>query len=111
MEEIIFLESHGFPIVSPTELENLLLEIPDVADAAVIGIPDALADEVPKAFIVKKPESGITDKEILKYVNARVVHYKKLAGGVVFVDIIPRNPSGKILRNELKVNECKYVKV
>ncbi|XP_045478743.1 probable 4-coumarate--CoA ligase 1 [Harmonia axyridis] len=96
--------------VSPTELENLLLEIPDVSDAAVVGVPDALADEVPRAFIVKKEGSELTDKDILKYVNARVVHYKKLAGGVVFIDVIPRNPSGKILRNELKLNECKYVK-
>ncbi|XP_044749927.1 4-coumarate--CoA ligase-like [Coccinella septempunctata] len=96
--------------VSPTELENLLLEIPDISDAAVVGIPDALADEIPRAFIVKKEGSELTDKDVLKYVNARVVHYKKLAGGVVFLDVIPRNPSGKILRNELKTNECKYVK-
>lgn len=91
-------------------MENLLLEIPDISDAAVVGVPDALADEVPKAFIVKKEGSELTDKDVLKYVNARVVHYKKLAGGVVFLDVIPRNPSGKILRNELKLNECKYVK-
>ncbi|KAK9876551.1 hypothetical protein WA026_013926 [Henosepilachna vigintioctopunctata] len=96
--------------VSPTELEHILLEIPEVVDAAVVGVPDALADEVPKAFIVKKAGSEITVESISKYVNERVVHYKKLAGGIVFLESIPRNPSGKILRNELKTNESKYVK-
>lgn len=89
--------------VSPTELENLLLEIPGVIDAAVVGIPDALSDEVPKAFVVKNPNANLTDMDVIKYVNSRVVHYKKLTGGVLFLESIPRNPSGKILRNQLKV--------
>ncbi|XP_044255600.1 probable 4-coumarate--CoA ligase 1 [Tribolium madens] len=90
--------------VSPTELENLLLEMPGVADCAVVGIPDALAGEVPRAFVVRQPGSSLSEDDILLYINPKVAHYKKIAGGVKFVDSIPRNPSGKILRNELKIN-------
>ncbi|CAH1370226.1 unnamed protein product [Tenebrio molitor] len=91
--------------VSPTELENLLLDLPGVADVAVAGIPDALAGEVPKAFIVRNPGSNLSEDDVLLYINPKVAHYKKIAGGVKFVESIPRNPSGKILRNELKINQ------
>jgi 4-coumarate--CoA ligase len=91
--------------VSPTELENLLLDLPGVADVAVAGIPDALAGEVPKAFIVRNPGSNLSEDDVLLYINPKVAHYKKIAGGVKFVECIPRNPSGKILRNELKINQ------
>ncbi|VVC32610.1 AMP-binding, conserved site,AMP-dependent synthetase/ligase,AMP-binding enzyme, C-terminal domain [Cinara cedri] len=89
--------------VSPTELENLISELKEVADVAVVGIPDVLSGEIPRAFVVKRPGSSIDEKTILNHVAKNVVAYKKLAGGVKFLDIIPRNPSGKILRNELKV--------
>ncbi|XP_018319915.1 probable 4-coumarate--CoA ligase 1 [Agrilus planipennis] len=89
--------------VSPTELENVILEIPGVLDVAVVGIPDALAGEVPRAFVVKKPNSHLKEQDVLEFVNSKVARYKKLAGGVKFLDTIPRNPSGKILRHELKI--------
>ena len=89
--------------MSPTELENLILEIPQVTDVAVVGIPDTLSGEIPRAYVVKKQEADISENDIVKYVNAKVAHYKKLSGGVKFVKIIPRNPNGKILRNELKL--------
>lgn len=89
--------------VSPTELENLILEIPEIADVAVVGVPDTLAGEVPRAFVVKKPNAEIAEEDIILYVNSKVTHYKKLAGGVKFIDVIPRNPNGKILRNELRI--------
>nr|CAH7746282.1 unnamed protein product [Callosobruchus chinensis] len=89
--------------VSPTELENLLMEIDGVSDAAVVGIPDALAGEVPRAFVVTKPGAEVTEEDIHRFINSKVTHYKKLVGGVRFIEAIPRNPSGKILRNELRV--------
>ncbi|XP_022913292.2 uncharacterized protein [Onthophagus taurus] len=89
--------------VSPTELENIILEMPAVADVAVVGVPDTLAGEVPRAFIVKKPKAALTEEDVLKYVNPKVVHYKKLSGGIRFLNMIPRNPNGKILRNELRL--------
>lgn len=89
--------------MSPTELENIILEIDGVADAAVVGIPDTLAGELPKAYVVKIPGVNINEEDIQRLVNQKVTHYKKLAGGVKFIESIPRNPSGKILRNELKL--------
>lgn len=89
--------------VSPTELENLILEIPGVADVAVVGIPDTLAGELPRAYVVKKLDSKCTEDVVLNHVNPKVAPYKKLNGGVRFIEAIPRNPSGKVMRNELKV--------
>ncbi|XP_012274751.1 probable 4-coumarate--CoA ligase 2 [Orussus abietinus] len=89
--------------VSPTELESILLELPEVADVAVVGVPDTLAGELPKAFIVKKPNTNLTAEIINHHIDPKVAAYKRLTGGITFIDAIPRNPSGKILRNQLKV--------
>uniref|UniRef100_A0A8D8UD43 Luciferin 4-monooxygenase n=1 Tax=Cacopsylla melanoneura TaxID=428564 RepID=A0A8D8UD43_9HEMI len=88
--------------VAPAELESLLLNHKDIADAAVIGKPDDLCGEVPLAFVVKKPESNVTSKDIQAYVEKLVSPQKRLRGGVVFVDAIPKNASGKILRRVLR---------
>ncbi|XP_022118811.2 4-coumarate--CoA ligase 1 [Pieris rapae] len=88
--------------VSPSELEAILLKHGDVKDAAVIGAPDSSAGELPTAFVVKKENSLITDTEIRQFVDTKVASWKKLRGGVIFVDSIPKNPSGKILRRQLK---------
>lgn len=79
------------------------MQIPGVADVAVVGIPDVLSGEIPRAFVVRKAGSNLVESDIIKYVQPKVVAYKQLAGGVRFVDVIPRNPAGKVLRNELKV--------
>lgn len=84
-------------------MESIILRLPEIADVAVIGIPDILADEIPKAFVVLKPDAQITAEKIIEFVNDKVVNYKKLAGGVSVVTSIPRNAAGKILRNELKI--------
>ncbi|XP_051157523.1 uncharacterized protein LOC127279291 [Leptopilina boulardi] len=88
--------------VSPTELESIILEIPGVADVAVVGIPDNFAGEVPKAFVVKKPNADLSAEIIQNFLTPKVATYKKLVGGVSFIDAIPRNPAGKIIRNQLK---------
>jgi len=87
--------------VAPAELEGLLLSHPDIADAAVIGYPGEEGNELPRAYIVKK-DLNLKSQEVLDWVRERVNPYKRLRGGVVFVDAIPKSPSGKILRRELK---------
>ncbi|KAK6182798.1 hypothetical protein SNE40_010398 [Patella caerulea] len=88
--------------VPPAELEALLLTHPNVQDAAVIGIADPEAGELPKAYIVPKSDSKLTSQCVTEFIQERVSHYKRLRGGVQFVDAIPKSPSGKILRRVLK---------
>ena len=68
----------------------------------MIGVPDPRAGELPKAFVVRKPDERITEEEIEKFVEELVAPHKVLRGGVQFIDQIPRALSGKILRRQLK---------
>ena len=87
--------------VPPAELEGLLVEHPDVSDAAVIGKEDEESGEIPKAFVVRSAGSEISSEEVMAFVAARVSTFKQVRE-VEFVDSIPKNPSGKILRRLLR---------
>jgi 4-coumarate--CoA ligase len=87
--------------VPPAELEALLITHPAVADVAVIGVPDDEAGELPKAFVVKKPDAEVTAEELQAFVKERVATYKQVRQ-LVFVDEIPKSASGKILRRMLR---------
>ena len=87
--------------VAPAELEALLLTHPAIADAAVIGIPDEEAGEIPKAFIVLKPGQDLTAEEVTAFTKERVATYKVIHE-VTFTDAIPKSASGKILRRMLR---------
>ncbi|XP_045474910.1 4-coumarate--CoA ligase 1-like [Harmonia axyridis] len=93
--------------VSPSELEDLLISHPAIADVAVIGIPDEYAGELPKAFVVKKPYFALSEEEVQDFVSKNVSPHKQLRGGVTFLQEIPRNPNGKILRRVLRDNAQK----
>jgi acyl-CoA synthetase (AMP-forming)/AMP-acid ligase II len=84
--------------VAPAELEGLLLTHPAIADAAVIGLPDEEAGEVPKAFVV--PSGPLTPQEVSAFVAEHVAPYKKVRA-VELIDEIPKTPSGKVLRRVL----------
>ncbi|MCH1882028.1 AMP-binding protein [Agrococcus sp. ARC_14] len=86
--------------VAPAELEALLLTSPDVADAAVIGVPDEGAGEIPKAFVVRTSES-VTPESVMAFVDERVSPYKRVRA-VEFIDAIPKSAAGKILRKDLR---------
>ena len=118
--------------VAPAELEGHLLDHPDVSDVCVVGVPDDYSGEVPLAFITlhakaqervkKEPNAEESLKESIikvrqislhkeemlflllfrQHVQDAKVSYKWLTGGVEFIDVIPKNPSGKLLRRILR---------
>lgn len=111
--------------VPPAEIEAILLQHPAISDAGVVGVPDEAAGELPLAFVVKQANATITEKEIIDYVAGTYIFCKiliwysllrsmfflragvtspakRLHGGVRFITEIPKNPSGKLLRRELR---------
>lgn len=94
--------------MAPAELKAHLLTHPAVSDCAVIAVPDDAAGEVPKSIVVKTPSAGPEDdviQSIKKYVEDHKARHKWLKGGVRFMDVIPKSPSGKILRRLLRDQE------
>ncbi|ORY60279.1 uncharacterized protein BCR38DRAFT_477094 [Pseudomassariella vexata] len=86
--------------VAPAELEAILLSHPKIIDAAIIGVPGN-DTELPRAYVVADPKQ-ISGEEIKSFVAKQVAKYKQLRGGVVFIASIPKSPSGKILRKNLR---------
>lgn len=99
LKELIKYKGYQVP---PAELEAILLTHDGIKDAAVIGIPDAVAGEMAFAFVVKQPNVSLTEKEVYDYVADRVSRPKRLHGGVTFIAEIPKNATGKILRRDLR---------
>ena len=87
--------------IAPAEVENYLYQHPAILEAAVIGIPDDYRGETVKAFIVPKPNAQVTEQEILIFCKEKMAAYK--APKVVeFIDELPKNQSGKLLRRILR---------
>jgi acyl-CoA synthetase (AMP-forming)/AMP-acid ligase II len=87
--------------VYPAEVENAIFGHPDITDVAVIGVPDEKWGEAVKAIVVLKPGVEKNSASIIAWARERIANYKT-PKSVDFIDVIPRNPSGKILRRELR---------
>jgi len=87
--------------VYPAEVESALFGHPAIADLAVIGVPDDRWGEAVKAVVVRKPGVEVTEAELIDYARERIASYKA-PKSVDFVDALPRNPSGKILKRVLR---------
>ncbi|KAJ9144226.1 Acetyl-CoA synthetase-like protein [Pleurostoma richardsiae] len=104
IKELIKVKGHQ---VAPAELEACLLAHPFVADCAVIAVDHEYTDETPKAFVVKSAAGkSVSDADgieaLKKHVADNKASYKWLHGGIEFIDVVPRSPSGKILRRLLR---------
>lgn len=101
MKELIKVK--GFQ-VAPAELEGILLEHPEIADAAVIPVPDEREGERPKAFVVRANTpagQALTEDQVKHFLDGRVATYKQLKE-VEFIAQVPKSPAGKILRRVLR---------
>ncbi len=87
--------------IYPAEIESALFGHPGVADVAVIGVPDERWGEAVKAVVVRKPGSDVGAGDLISWARERIAGYK-LPKSVDFVDALPRNPTGKILKRELR---------
>ncbi|KAL2895597.1 4-coumarate--CoA ligase-like 5 [Bienertia sinuspersici] len=97
LKELIKYKGYQVP---PAELEALLLTHPEVADVAVIPFPDKEVGQFPMAYVVKKAGSNLSENEVMDFVAKQVAPYKKIRR-VAFIDSVPKNASGKILRKDL----------
>lgn len=100
------IKVRGFQ-VAPAELEGVLLSHPNISDVAVIGVAAGSTageegGELPRAYVVVKSGSHLSLAEVQHYMRQRLAGYKQLTGGIKFVELIPKNASGKILKKDLK---------
>lgn len=88
---------------TPNEIESIIYELPDVQEVCVVGIWDKFQGDAAGALIECKPQSTLTEQDVIDHVSRRIpVDYKQLHAGVRFVDRIPVNQNGKLMRHEAK---------
>ncbi|GMS82822.1 hypothetical protein PENTCL1PPCAC_4997, partial [Pristionchus entomophagus] len=87
--------------VAPAQLEGVLLTCPAIRDVAVVGVPHEAGGELVRAFVVKE-EQHLTHSDVEQFIADKLAPHNRITGGVVFIEAIPRSPSGKILRRELR---------
>jgi acyl-CoA synthetase (AMP-forming)/AMP-acid ligase II len=87
--------------IYPREIENHLNQHPDIADSAVVGVPDEEWGESLKAFVVVRPGADLTADEVIRFCREALADYKR-PRQVVFVDELPISATGKVLKRELR---------
>ena len=107
-EGYVFLAGRGDDMIirggeniSPEEVENALYSYPKIEEAAVIGVPDSEWGQIPRAVVVLKKGETATADEIMEHCRSALASFKR-PRSVVFVDELPRNPMGKVLKNKLR---------
>jgi fatty-acyl-CoA synthase len=89
--------------ISGTEVERVIYEHAAVLEAAVVGRPDAKWGEVPVAFVVLREGESATAEDLVEHCRGQLAKFK-VPKAVTFIDALPRNPSGKVLKRELRAS-------
>ena len=87
--------------VQPAEVEDVIYQLPQIPESAVIGIPDERWGETGKVFISLKEGQTIDEKEIIEHCLKNLAKFK-VPQSVEFIDLLPRNATGKVLKRELR---------
>lgn len=87
--------------VYPAEIEQVLARMPGIAEAAVIGVPDTRLGEVGKAFVVRLPGCDLDEAAVIAYAREHLANFKS-PRSVEFLDVLPRNPGGKVVKPQLR---------
>jgi fatty-acyl-CoA synthase len=101
LREVLRISHH---MVAPGEIEAFLMSHPDVGQAFVVGIPDAERNEAPVAYVIRRPDSRLTEDELRAFCRGRIASFK-IPRAVRFVDDVPRTPSphgDKVQRGKLR---------
>ncbi len=91
----------GGEMIAPEEVEQIIMSHPSVDEAAIIGIPDIEWGERVRAIVVRKPDAELTAEEVIEHCRPRMAGFKR-PEDVVFIDELPRNPMGKVLKRVLR---------
>jgi len=87
--------------IASLEVERVIYELPQVLETAVVGIPHPKWQEIPKAFVALKKGETLTPEEIIAHCSKRLAKFK-VPKEIEFIDALPRNPSGKVLKRQLR---------
>jgi long-chain acyl-CoA synthetase len=90
--------------VWPREVEEVLSKHVGLTECAVIGMPDPASGEAVKAFVVMKEDARLTEEDLIEFCRSRMAVYKA-PRYIEFIDALPRNPTGKVLKRELRLRE------
>jgi HIP---CoA ligase len=87
--------------VYPAEIEQVLARLDGIADSAVIGVPDERLGEVGKAFVVLRPGAELDERAVIAHAREHLANFK-IPRSVAFIDVLPRNPGGKVVKPQLR---------